>query len=65
MDLDDDELKATRELYKNKLKPKYEKYYGTQGIYIMPMCPKCNEPLYEPEKCVFCGQEIDYEKENK
>lgn len=24
-----------------------------------PFCPSCGEPLYEPEKCVFCGKEID------
>ena len=25
----------------------------------MPFCPKCHEPLYETDKCCFCGQEID------
>ena len=23
-----------------------------------PMCPACNEPLYEYDHCVFCGQQI-------
>ena len=25
----------------------------------MPFCPSCDEPLYDTEKCVFCGQEIE------
>jgi len=24
----------------------------------MPFCPNCHEPLYEPERCFFCGQAI-------
>ena len=24
----------------------------------MPFCPNCGEPLYEPERCYFCGQAI-------
>lgn len=48
---------------KNKLKPRFNECYGIQGVYKMPFCPKCNEPLYEPEKCVFCGQEIEVENE--
>ena len=30
-----------------------------QVTAAMPFCPKCGEPLYEPEKCVFCGQPIE------
>ena len=44
------------------MKPKYEEFYGIQGIYTMPMCPKCNEPTYSKEKCPFCGQEIDWKE---
>ncbi len=29
----------------------------------MPFCPSCNEPLYEIDRCVFCGQEIDQDDE--
>ena len=35
--------------------------YGCSVVY--PCCPNCNEPLYEVDKCVFCGQEIDQEDE--
>ncbi len=31
--------------------------------YGCPMCPACGEPLYEKDRCVFCGQRyIDYRK---
>jgi len=29
----------------------------------MPFCPNCDEPLYETERCVFCGQEIEQDDE--
>ena len=45
--------------HNKKLKPKQEEFYGIQGIYTMPMCPKCNEPTYSEEKCPFCGQELE------
>lgn len=48
------------------MKCKWERDYnymtgGLTGAY--PICPNCNEPLYETDKCVFCGQEIDQEDE--
>lgn len=27
---------------------------------IMPFCPRCNEPAYEKDHCVFCGQKYHY-----
>lgn len=29
----------------------------------MPFCPLCDEPLYEPEQCYFCGQPILRDKQ--
>lgn len=38
--------------------------YQTGGLTgAMPFCPNCEEPLYETDKCVFCGQEIDQDDE--
>lgn len=28
------------------------------GVKFMPMCPKCNEPTYNQEKCPFCRRKI-------
>lgn len=29
----------------------------------MPFCPNCDEPLYEPNQCYFCGQPILRDKQ--
>lgn len=29
----------------------------------IPICPRCYNPLYETDKCVFCGQEIEQDDE--
>lgn len=49
-----------------KLKCKWERDYdGIRDAYTaeMPVCPSCEEPLYETDRCVFCGQEIDQDDE--
>lgn len=28
----------------------------TEYEYGCPMCPACHEPLYEENRCIFCGQ---------
>lgn len=28
-----------------------------------PVCPTCNEPAYEKDECVFCGQKFKMEKD--
>ena len=29
----------------------------------IPVCPNCDEPLYDTDQCVYCGQEIDQDDE--
>lgn len=29
----------------------------------MPFCPNCDEPLYETDRCYFCGQKIEQDAE--
>ncbi len=41
------------------MKAKWKKEFDS--ITELPFCPACDEPLYEQDKCVFCGQEIETE----
>jgi hypothetical protein len=29
------------------------------GVYV-PLCPYCNELVYDKEKCVFCGKKYEW-----
>lgn len=39
----------------------YETYDG-ENIFIIPTCPKCNEPTYSEPKCPFCNCDLDMEE---
>lgn len=42
-------------------KREWDEMYG--GLTAeMPFCPNCHEPLYEFERCYFCGQAIQQDK---
>lgn len=44
-----------KKLDNSKEPPKKILWYEDYDI-MLPWCPSCNEPAYEHDKCVFCGQ---------
>lgn len=49
-----------------KLKCSWKRYWAglmDASTIEIPVCPSCNEPLYDTDQCVYCGQEIDQDDE--
>ena len=46
-----------------KLKCKWKRIPNPFSTEKWPFCPRCKQPLYYTDLCVFCGQEIDQDDE--
>ena len=65
--LEENELIKTLQELVDKEKSRKPITHTQEGVYAIPLCPKCKKPLNEhkdkPNYCSNCGQHIDWSDE--